>query len=91
MDLLSLLTNETDEKVKKHRKEFSYKKSKSIKLERENVLSFDNIPIDIDETYTFELDEDTKYLNMFLWTNQYLNKMTKMKSILIGYVSEKNN
>ena len=64
-----------------------HRTSKLIKLNKENVLSFDNIPLKVDEYYDFDLNENTKYLNIFLWTNQYLNKMTKMKNLLIGYVS----
>ncbi len=87
LDLLSLLTNETNETVKKRRKEEYYKVTRPIKVERENVMSFDNVPISIGEAYDFELNKETKFLNMFLWTNQYTSKITKVKSLLIGYVS----
>ena len=87
LDLLSLLTNESNEELKKSREEKYYKITRPIKVERENVLSFDNVPISIDESYDFELNKNTKYLNMFLWTNQFTGKMTKVKSLLIGYVS----
>jgi len=81
------LTNETNEEIKNIRKKSYFKITKPLKVERENVLSFDNVPISIDESYHFELNENTKYLNMFLWTNQFTSKMTKVKSLLIGYVS----
>lgn len=84
---MGLLLNESSEVAKKRRTKYYYKKTNQIKLERKNILSFDNIPIDVDETYTFNLANGTKHLNIFLWTTQYLNKMTRMKNILIGYIS----
>lgn len=84
---MSLLLNESSEIAKKRRTKYYYKKTNQIKLERKNILSFGNIPIDVDEAYTFNLAEGTKHLNIFLWTTQYLNKMTRMKNILIGYIS----
>lgn len=84
---MSLLLNESSEVAKKRRTKYYYKKTNQIKLERQNILSFDNIPINVDETYSFNLADSTKHLNIFLWTTQYLNKMTRMKNILIGYIS----
>lgn len=81
-----MLTNDTSIDYES-RMSLYHRTSKSIKLNKENVLPFDNIPIKVDECYDFDLDENTKYLNIFMWTNQYLNKMTKMKNLLIGYIS----
>lgn len=88
LDLINLLTDKAsspEELVK--RNECYFKKSKDIKLEKENLISFNNIPIQMNETYSFDLNENTDYLNIFLWTIQYTNKMSKMKHMLIGYVS----
>ena len=64
-----------------------YKKTRLIKLDKENLFSFNNCVTQIDEAYTFDLNKKTKYLNIFLWTVQYMNKMTKMKNLLIGYIT----
>lgn len=87
LDIMSLLMNQTNENEKKRRTKYYYKRTKQIRLDRENVISFDNIPIDIDDSYTFDLNSNTKFLNVFLWTTQYLHKMTKVKNLLIGYIS----
>ena len=87
LDLMSLLLNESSEIEQKRRAKHYYRRSGQIKLERENVLSFNTVPIDVNEAYTFNLTDNTKHLNIFLWSTQYLHKMTKVKSILIGYIS----
>ena len=51
------------------------------------MLSFNNCATQIDESYVFDLNKKTKYLNIFLWTVQYLNKGVKLKNLLIGYIS----
>jgi hypothetical protein len=84
LDLVSLLLNKSD--TARQRINW-YKKTRELRLEKENFISFNNLPINIDEAYTFELNENTSYLNIFLWTRQYTNKMSKMKNVLVGYVS----
>jgi hypothetical protein len=64
-----------------------FKKTHEIKLEKENFFSFNSQPIQVDESFSFELNKETKFINIFLWTIQYSNKMTKMKNLLIGYIS----
>ncbi len=86
MDLIDLLVNESDQGAKTLR---SQKKTKKIKLDRENLLLFKNIPIEINEAYTFDLNSKTKFINLLLWTNQFINKTNKIKNLLIGYVSFK--
>jgi len=88
LDLISLLTDRTPslEEAQK-RNEFYLKKTRDIKLEKENLFAFNSLPIPVEETYAFDLNEDSKYLNIFLWTSQYTNKMSKVKPLLIGYVS----
>lgn len=71
----------------KQRAQYYFKKTRDIKVEKDNLFSFNNSPIPIDETYTFDLNSSTNYLNIFLWTVQYTNKMTKMKNLLIGYIT----
>jgi hypothetical protein len=90
LDLISLLTDRTPslEEAQK-RNEFYLKKTRDIKLEKENLFAFNSLPIPVEETYAFDLNEDSKYLNIFLWTSQYTNKMSKVKPLLIGYVSLK--
>ncbi len=85
--MISLLTNETlNEEEMKNRIKYNYKTSKKIKLDKENLLSYNNMPIQIDESYVFDLNSKTNYLNLFLWTNQYIAKTGKVKNLLIGYV-----
>lgn len=84
-------TSENDDKKTNTtmRKNFYFKKSKEIRLEKENLLySFNNKPIAVNETYGFDLNANTNYLNMFLWTVQFLNKGTRKRNLLLGYVSE---
>jgi hypothetical protein len=64
-----------------------YKRTRELRLDKEHFISFNNLPINIDEAYTFELNENTSYLNIFLWAKQFTNKMSKMKNVLVGYVS----
>lgn len=44
-------------------------------------------PIQIDDLYEFELNEQTKYLNVLLWSEQYTQKSTRKKPLPIGYVT----
>lgn len=105
LDLVSLLVNSntsncesqssdsTDsnrEKCSNANRKRYFKGSKEIKLDKENLLySTNNKPILVDESYTFDLNANTNYLNLFLWTIQYLNKGTKKKNLLLGYVRKK--
>lgn len=93
LDLIRLLTNSTGANCEPHGQEAKrsgvyFKRTSEIKLEKENLLySFNNKPVNIDETYTFELNGNTNYLNMFLWTVQFLSKGTRKRNLLLGYVS----
>jgi hypothetical protein len=84
LDLISLLTNTYDkEELNVHR----LKKSSDIRVEKEKFFSQDNTTVKVDESFTFEMNSSSKYLNMFLWTVQHTNKMSRMRNVLIGYVS----
>ena len=76
-----------DESNTQKRSQFYFKKTREIKLEKENLFAFNNQPVQIDETFAFDLNTKTAFLNIFLWTIQYTNKMTKMKNLLVGYIS----
>ncbi len=83
----TLTNTELDNNTNLDRNKSSYKKTRLIKLDKENLFSFNTCATQIDEAYTFDLNKKTKYLNIFLWTVQYMSKMTKMKNLLIGYIS----
>lgn len=69
------------------RNQLYFKKTREIKLEKENFFSFNSQPIQVEENFSFELNKKKKFINIFLWTIQYSNKMTKMKNLLVGYIS----
>jgi len=87
LDLINLLTDKQKSSESDSVQKRNLKKTRDIKLEKENIISYNNVPIQIEETYTFDLNSETKYLNIFLWTIQYTNKMSKMKNLLIGYIT----
>ena len=70
------------------RKENYFKKTRDIKVEKENLLSINNVVkrILVEENFKFSLNSNTKFVNIFLWSVQYQQKMTKMKNLLLGYV-----
>lgn len=68
------------------RSKLYFKKTRDIKLDKENLFSLNRQPIQVDESFKFDLNTNTKYLNVFMWTVQYLNKSTRKKNLLIGYV-----
>jgi hypothetical protein len=88
------ITDDYDQREKKSNDSCSQKykrffhKTRDIKLDKENLLSINNVikPILIDEKFKFNLNSSRKYVNIFLWTVQYQHKMTKMKNLLVGYV-----
>ena len=83
LDLIELLTNPAE--PPEDRSDF-YKKTKETKLGLDNFLPFKNLPVEINDSFKFGLNSNTKYLNIFLWTSQFLNKTIKNKNLLIGYV-----
>jgi hypothetical protein len=58
-----------------------------ILLEQEDLFSVNSQPIKIDQKFSFDLNNATQFVNIFLWTTQYTNKMTKVKKLLLGYIS----
>jgi hypothetical protein len=100
LDLISLLVNspspncecgsETTDKEASmsRRKQVYFQKTKEIKLEKENLLyALNNKPIQVDESFTFDLNGHTNYVNVFLWTVNHLNKGARKRNLLLGYVS----
>ena len=72
------------------RAESYFKRTRDIKLEKENLLSINNnvkpIPI-MEEKFSFELNKHTKFVNIFMWTVKYTPKAAKQSSLLIGYIT----
>lgn len=100
LDLISMLTNSSTPNCESQnlssdspesslsRSNYYFKRTKEIKLEKENLLlGFKNKPVPVDETYSFDLNSNTNYLNLFLWTVQVIGKGLRKKNLLLGYVS----
>lgn len=64
------------------RKNF-FKKSKKTNLN--SLVEYNKF--DFDELFQFELNEDTKYVNFALWSENAVNRINKNKHVLLGYYS----
>ena len=45
-----------------------FRRTRLIKLDRENFMSSNNVPVRVHESHSFQLGEHTKYVNIFLWS-----------------------
>lgn len=69
--------------------ESRFQKSRDLKLEKENLfcMSKSRVPIQVDDLYEFNLSEQTKYLNVLLWAEQFVQKSARKRPLPIGYVT----
>jgi hypothetical protein len=88
-DLINMLSQRENQKIRKSKSSTnsSYNKTSIIKVNKEFIIQ--NKPITIDQTFMFDLNENTKFINIFLWTvaGQFSNKISKIRNLLIGYIT----
>ncbi len=84
----SSLTTHTSASGPTKRSDQYFRKSRELKLDKENLFSMSFVkPIPVEETFSFDLNKNTKFLNMFMWTVQCQAKAGKQKNLLIGYIT----
>ncbi len=80
IDFVHLITTNSNSQKDCEQRHDYYKKSKKLKLDTNNT-SF----LNFDEQYEFDLNDNTKHVNICLWVPTIFR--TKPKTILVGYVS----
>jgi hypothetical protein len=80
IDLIYLTRCDSKSQEDFEKRQLYYRKTKKQKLDTNNLSS-----ISFDEQYEFDLNENTKYVNICLWVPTIFK--LKPKSILVGYVS----
>jgi hypothetical protein len=74
-----LSTNESISQEDFDKRQLYYKRSKNMKIENSSMSC-----INMNETFSFDLNENTIYLNVCIWA-AVMNK-SKPRNILVGYV-----
>ena len=74
-----MATSESNTQEDDAKRQLYYKKSKYFKIENNAMNS-----IDINEVFSFELNDTTKCLNICIWA-KVMNK-SKLRNTLVGYV-----
>lgn len=84
LDLVGLLTD-----LDQDQNESRFKKTHDLKLDKENLFSLtkNRMPIQIDESHEFDLSDQSKYLNVILWTELSIQKSTRKKPLPVGFVT----
>ena len=74
-----LTTHDSSSQEDYETRQMYYKKSKMMKIENSSTNC-----INMNETFSFNLNENTKFLNICTWAS--VTNKSKLKNILVGYV-----
>jgi hypothetical protein len=79
-------SNSTEHRPK--RLELFFRKSRELKLDKDHIFTASFVkPVPIEETFSFDLNKNTKSVNVFMWAIQQQAKAGKQKNLLVGYIT----